>query len=218
VATGDGGDTPHKSPKIGNLKGKILRLIPTDPDGPGGAAYSVPASNPYVGRSGHDLVLARGLRNPWRCSHDRLTGELWCGDVGQNAREEINRVSKPKGVNFGWPKLEGTRLYPSGDPCTSNCRTRPIAEYTHASNPAGCASVTGGYVSRRSGAPLYGTYTFADFCSGVVWNISANHPAGSPLPAPVEDTNMSIASFGEGADGRLYIVDRGGSIWRLTDS
>jgi len=219
IATGDGGGSPRKrAQNLDKLLGKILRINPLDPDGSGPRTYSIPAKNPYVGRSGRDEIWARGLRNPWRCSFDGLNGKLWCADVGQSEYEEINKSRTGKGLNYGWQLLEGFHRYPSGALCTSNCKTRPLAEYSHTSNnPGGCSSVTGGYVSRRSGAALYGNYVFGDYCSGKVWVIPASFSQGSALPAPI-DTAYNITSFGEGSDGRLYLVERGGTIYRLTDS
>jgi glucose/arabinose dehydrogenase len=212
---GSGGDPGNRAQKKTKLLGKILRINPLDP--PGAASYSIPASNPFVGGSGRGEIWALGLRNPWRCSFD---GEdLWCGDVGQEKWEEIDRFSAG-GVNLGWRKLEGSHYYKwsghtSGTVCTSDCRTLPIAEYSHGS--VNC-SITGGYVSRRSGAPLYGQYFFGDYCSGRVWQIPANFTAGGALPAPVDDTSHNISSFGEDNLGRIYLVDRKGGIYRLTGS
>jgi glucose/arabinose dehydrogenase len=221
IAIGDGGNTPEKAPKIENRLGKILRINPLDPDGAGPKRYTSPSTNPYFGRSGLDEIFARGLRNPWRCSFDSLTGALWCNDVGQSQWEEINRVQNANGLNFGWPVLEGFHKNGDPNPCTSNCRTLPIAEYSHTSNQAQgapCSSTTGGYVSRRSGATLEGKYTFADYCSGKIWVISATHPAGTALGSPVIDTNYSIASFGVDSTGRIYVVDISGGIYRIEQS
>ena len=223
IATGDGGgggDPERDAPNINSLLGKILRINPLDPDGAGPKRYSIPAKNPYVGRAGLDEIFARGLRNPWRCSHDPLNGKFWCNDVGQGLYEEINRVKTGRGVNFGWPKLECRHLYPSGSLCTSGCKTMPIAEYSHSFNQstgAPCTSTTGGYVSRRSGAALYGKYVSGDFCSGFVWIIPADFVAGNAPPSPI-DTPYSISSFGRDNSGRLYLLDHGGTLYRLLDS
>jgi glucose/arabinose dehydrogenase len=221
IATGDGGgagDPGNRAQSKKTLLGKILRINPLDPDGSGPRSYGIPAKNPFVGRKGLDEIWSRGLRNPWRCSFDRVTGKLWCADVGQGRYEEINRSRTGKKINYGWRLLEGRHLYPSGDLCTTNCKTRPIAEYAHTAFGGGNCAVTGGYVSRRSGAALYGKYVFGDYCSGKVWIIRSKFTAGNPLPAPVADTDYFISSFGEGNDGKLYLVDRGGTIWRLKDS
>jgi glucose/arabinose dehydrogenase len=222
ISTGDAGDNTN-APDIGSMLGKILRINPLDPDGPDGPRrYSVPGKNPYVGRRGLDEIFSRGLRNPWRCSFDRVRGSLWCGDVGEASYEEVDRVKTGRGINFGWPKLEGPSYYPPDHACTQRCRTLPITQYTHYWNQtttgAPCTSVTGGYVSRRPGATLYGSYVFGDFCSGLAWTIPANFARGDALPVPVA-TGHSISSFGEDLAGRLYLVDRAaGSIFRLSDS
>jgi glucose/arabinose dehydrogenase len=222
---GDGGslgDQDGRAQSKTSLNGKILRINPKDPDGTGPRTYSIPTGNRFVGRTGADEIWSLGLRNTWRCSFDRGTGKLWCGDVGQGTYEEIDRVKvAARGYNFGWNRLEGTHyfvpLQGPGDECTSNCATLPIATYTHDSN-GGTSAITGGYVSRRPGATMYGKYVFGDYISGRVWEIPANFAAGSALPDPVADTEYNISSFGEGADGRLYLVDRNGAVYLLIDS
>jgi glucose/arabinose dehydrogenase len=226
ISTGDGGsggDPQNNAQDIHSYLGKMLRINPLDPDGNGPLSYSVPRRNPYVGRPGLDEIWSRGLRNPWRCSFDSATGKLWCADVGQNAYEEIDRVKTRGTYNFGWRLLEGRHYYKypgrtRGKLCKSGCRKLPIIEYAHTAFGGGNCAVTGGYVSRRSGAPLYGNYVFGDYCSGNVWVVPANFKRSSALPAPYA-TPYTISAFGEGADGRLYLVDYGGgAIYELTDS
>lgn len=227
LSLGDGGsagDPQNRAQNLGRWWGKILRINPLDPDGNGPLKYSIPASNPFVGRTGKDEIWSYGLRNPWRCSFDDLGGRLWCGDVGQGKFEEIDRVKTGKGINFGWRKLEGRHYYKwnghtSGSLCTGSCYKPPIAEYTHGDFGGGyrCA-VVGGYVSRRAGATLNGKYVFGDDCSGEVWVIAANYAAGTALPDPVVDTSYSISSFGEDNVGRIYLVDLDGAIYRLDGS
>jgi glucose/arabinose dehydrogenase len=219
---GSGGDPENRAQNLKSLLGKILRINPLDPDGSGPRTYSIPAGNPFVGRSGRDEIWSYGLRNPWRCSFDRGTGKLWCGDVGQNLYEEVDRVRTGRGVNFGWRLIEGRHYYnyphhTSGDLCTGKCRKLPIAEYAHSAFGGGNCAVIGGYVSRRSGAALFGQYVFGDECSGRAWLIPATFAPTDALPTPIE-TGYSISSFGEGSDGRLYLVDLNGAIYRLTDS
>ncbi|MEO6349582.1 MAG: PQQ-dependent sugar dehydrogenase [Candidatus Limnocylindrales bacterium] len=228
ISTGDGGsggDPGDRAQSKKALLGKILRINPLDPDGPNGAQkYSIPDGNPYVGRKGLDEIWSRGLRNPWRCSFDRVNGQMWCGDVGQGLYEEVDRVKTGNNVNFGWRLLEGRHYYTypgrtAGDLCTSGCQKVPIAEYAHSvPNEEGNSAVTGGYVSRRQGAALYGKYVFGDFGSGRIWVIPSNFQGGSPLPPPVVNTNMLISSFGEDVSGFIYLVDYSGSIYRLDQS
>ncbi len=223
IAMGDGGGDPGtRAQKLNTLLGKMLRINPLDP--PGSARFSIPSDNPYYGQSGPRWAIwARGLRNPWRCSFDRATDDMWCGDVGQNTHEEINHVDTGRGVNFGWQLLEGRHYYrypnrTQGDLCTGDCKTLPIIEYAHSDLGGGLCSVTGGYVSRRPGANLYGQYVFGDFCKGAVWAVPEGHAATDPLPAPLQDTSYNISSFGEDAAGYLYLIHLGGGIFRLNDS
>jgi glucose/arabinose dehydrogenase len=214
IATGDGGsggDPFGNAQDKDSLLGKILRIDPLDP--PGAARYSIPADNPLVGRAGRDEIWAWGLRNPWRDSVDRLTGDLFIGDVGQDTWEEISHAGDGRGRNFGWDRVEGFHSYPSGERCTTGCRTLPIAEYQHTD---GNCSVTGGYVSRREGAPLFGRYLFGDYCTGNIWSIPATFDGGD-LPAPL-DTPLLLSSFGEGADGTLYAVSLSGEVYRIVGS
>ncbi|HUP83930.1 MAG TPA: PQQ-dependent sugar dehydrogenase [Candidatus Limnocylindria bacterium] len=225
IATGDGGgggDQGNRAQNLDKLLGKILRINPLDPDGSGSRKYSVPADNPFVGVAGNDAVWAYGLRNPWRCSFDSGNGDLYCGDVGQDLYEEIDHVDTGRGVNFGWRKLEGNHYYnwpghSGGTLCSGSCFTLPIAEIPHSESGDDNCAITGGYVSRRSGANMFGDYIFGDFCSGKMWVIPSTFSNGDTLPAP-DDTGYSISSFGEGFDGKLYMVDLGGAIYRLTDS
>jgi len=149
---------------------------------------------------------------------------MWCADVGQNKYEEVNRHVTGKGRNYGWRLLEGYHYYKSpngsaGALCKVDCKTLPITEYSHASFGGGHCAVTGGYVSRRSGAALAGKYVFGDYCSGRIWTISAGFSGGRNLPAPVADVGFLISSFGEDQSGRIYVTDwGGGKVYRLTGS
>ena len=213
MAIGDAANSSN-APNLNTLLGKILRIDPLDPDGSGPRTYRIPPKNPYVGRSGRDEIWSRGLRNPWRCSHDRANGRMWCADVGQNTWEEINRVKTGKAVNYGWPAYEANTCF--NGPCNTGGKVFPVAAYNHS---FGC-SVTGGYVSRRSAAALYGRYVFGDYCSGRVWGIPNGMSAGSFSVTNhlLADTPYNISSFGEGADGRLYLIHLGGGVFRLNDS
>jgi glucose/arabinose dehydrogenase len=213
IAFGDGGsvgDPGNRVQRLDVLLGKILRINPLDPDGRGRKRYGIPSGNPFVGNKGRDEIWSYGLRNPWRDSFDRGTGDLWIADVGQKHWEEVNHLTSDRGRNLGWRLLEGTRRYPSNVPCQSHCMTLPVAVYGHT---GGNCAVTGGYVARRSGAALFGRYLFGDYCSGRIWSIPVDF-AGGLLPSPT-DTGLKISSFGEGWDGAVYVVDHRGSVWIL---
>ncbi len=227
IATGDGGgacDPGQRAQDITNqLLGKILRIdvngddFPADPD----RNYAIPPDNPFVGTTGDDEIWAYGLRNPWRNSIDRLTGDLWLADVGQNAREEIDFIPfGTGGMNFGWDCKEGTACSTisgctsSGCNCSDPTLVDPIYEYN---TSLGCA-ITGGYVYRGCAIPdLYGTYFFADFCAARIWsfrydgiNITDFQERTSELDPGGGLNIRQISSFGEDAYGELYICDWGG--------
>ena len=201
---GSGGDPMGNGQRLDTLLGKILRL---DPLGVAGTTLA-PADNPFVGRAGaRPEIWSLGLRNPWRFSFDRSTGDLWIGDVGQNAFEEVDLARRSdgagRGLNFGWNRMEGAHCYPSGDSCDRRGLTLPVAEYGH---DQGCA-IVGGYVDRAPDAgPLEGVYVFSDNCSGRVWGLSSGVD-GSQRPVVLNDGGRAISSFGEDADGRLYATD-----------
>ena len=217
IATGDGGsggDPKNRAQNLDKLLGKILRINPLDPDGSGPKKYSIPGDNPFVGVAGKDEIWSYGLRNPWRCSF--ADDDLFCGDVGQEVYEEIDRIPSG-GLNLGWRLLEGNHYYnwpghTSGQTCSGDCKTEPIAEYGHGQWGGDNCAVTGGYVA-VSGS-LMGDYIFGDYCSGNVWSM----PAGGGSMTLLDDTPHNISSFGVDMNGHIYLVHRGGSIYRLTDS
>jgi glucose/arabinose dehydrogenase len=216
IATGDGGsggDPGNRAQSKNSLLGKILRINPLKS---GTKAYTVPPKNPFVGRTGLNEIWSYGLRNPWRCSFDRSLGRMWCADVGQAKWEEVNRHKTGKGINYGWRVMEGNDCFNPASGCNTTGKRKPIAVYSHA---GGNCAITGGYVSRRSGAALNGKYVFGDYCSGRVWAIPAGHTGGLTSNHLLADTDYLVSSFGEGKDGRLYLVDYGGGrIFRLNDS
>jgi glucose/arabinose dehydrogenase len=215
IGTGDGGganDRYGNGQNPGTLLGKMLRLdVTSDP----GQAYTMPTDNPWVnsdwsGQDVRDEVWAVGLRNPWRYSFDRNTGDLWIADVGQNRYEEINLVpaGSPGGLNFGWPIAEGAHCFPEDKPCDRRGQERPIFDYPH---EEGNCSITGGYVYRGTQMPaLDGAYIFGDFCSGRIWALAREGAGWKSLE--MLDTNLSLSSFGEDEAGELYVTDlnRGG--------
>lgn len=203
---GDGGSAgdPHgNGQNTETLLGAMLRL-----DVNTTTPYAIPSDNPFVEGGGRPEIYAWGLRNPWRWSFDRKSGELWVGDVGQNKWEEIDRVSI--GDNLGWNQWEGSHCFRIGV-CRSNGVVMPLAEYSH---EFGC-SVTGGYVYRGKAIPaLYGHYIFGDFCSGRIWELDSGNIKSGPHILML--SGKRIASFAEGLDGELYILDfASGQIFRL---
>jgi hypothetical protein len=207
---GDGGDPMGTGQNRGDLLGSILRL---DVSGPGD--YTIPATNPYpIGGSNRPELWNYGLRNPWRFSFDRETGDLYIGDVGQNAREEIDVQprSSAGGENYGWNTMEGLSCYPSG-PCDQTGLVLPVLDYDHGQ---GC-SVTGGYVYRGSVMPaLRGHYFYGDYCGGWIRSFRyQNGQAQDQRSYPSLDTGGSLTSFGEDAAGELYVTTQNGNVYRI---
>jgi glucose/arabinose dehydrogenase len=212
---GSGGDPQGNGQKLSTLLAKILRI---DVDHPGdGRLYGIPSDNPFLDQSGaRPEIFVTGVRNPWRIAFDRSTHDLWIGDVGQNAYEEIDvvRASSGGGQNFGWNRTEGFHCYPSGDSCSTDGLTRPVTEYGHS---LGC-SVTGGVVYRgRTFPQLVGAYLFSDYCSGTIWAIDAASDE-TREPTIVGETHRSISSFGEDEAGEVYATDLNGELLRITAS
>ena len=224
IGMGDGGsqlDPLQRAQDKDQLLGKMLRI---DVDGsPAGgseicgltAAYGIPPGNPFAGiGDGCDEIWALGLRNPWRFSFDRETGDLFIGDVGQNTMEEIDFA--PAGVggtNYGWSCREGT-LEQNFNPCLPEPLTDPILTYLHSDGAAGGCSVTGGYRYRGGIAGFRGTYVFSDACTGNVWFASEDSP-GLWSRTLWDSTGRSIVSFGEDENGELYAVDHAGTVLRF---
>jgi glucose/arabinose dehydrogenase len=230
VSIGDGGHTDNNNPDPNcnaqnplSLFGKILRL-----DVDGGTPYAIPPGNPFVGNPGYrPEIWALGLRNPWRMSFDRTTGDLWIGDVGHETREEIN--FQPAGVggrNYGWKIMEGTTCFPHGSgcaptlpPCQDPVYTPPVYEYDH---NQGCA-VIGGFVYRGCAIPeLRGTYFFSDYCANKIWSFRlvngqvtqfTDRTAQLQLPAPHNFTG--ITAFGEDARGEIMFCSYSGKGYRI---
>ena len=203
---GGGGDPNENGQDINSLLGKVLRINVTGVTA--SPYYAIPADNPFANGPGRDEIFAYGFRNPWRMSMDRLTGTMWVGDVGQNAWEEVEPITK--GENYGWDCYEGFASYePAG--CGSSGYTFPRAVYDHG---FGCA-VTGGYVYRGSAMPeLYGWYAYADYCSGRVWAVDAT-PGATTAPVQLLDSPHNIPSFAERADGELMVLTFGNAIYLL---
>ena len=213
VALGDGGaagDPQNHGQRLDTWLGALLRLDVSEP-----GAYRVPSDNPFVGVSGvRAEIWAYGLRNPWRFSFDRATGDLYIADVGQNRFEEIDfaPASSAGGENYGWKLMEGFSCFVEGSPdCNSPRFTPPIAVY---GRDGGC-SVTGGYVYRGSAHPaLVGAFVFGDYCSGKLWTLQRD-AAGVWQMTLQGEVDIRITSFGEDEAGELYITDDSGVLFRL---
>jgi len=221
IGMGDGGsafDPACRAQRTDNLLGKMLR-IDVDQNVSTAPFYGIPVDNPFRGPGDPpDEIWATGLRNPWRFSFDRQTGDLWIGDVGQGLREEVDfqPVTSRGGENYGWKVMEGTLCSTtdscpaSTPPCNSATYTLPVLEYGH--NPH-CA-ITGGYVYRGNALPqLRGAYVFGDFCSGVLW--AAFRQGGGFTVQNIAGTLPNLITFGEDKNGELYLATLDGGLYRL---
>jgi glucose/arabinose dehydrogenase len=226
ASTGDGGPQGDPDGNAQNLQAQLGKILRIDPQGSAPGGYTVPADNPFTHTAGCtdgcDEIWSYGLRNPWRFSFDRLTGDLVIGDVGYASWEEVDFETWPnagRGHNFGWNCREGAHPGPGAASAVCTARagtfTDPVFEYPHV-DPGPC-SVTGGYVVRdRSLADLYGRYLYADFCTGELRSLvlglataSGDRSEGLSVPRPT--------SFGEDADCRIYVTSFNGPIYRLTE-
>ncbi|MGH2813310.1 MAG: PQQ-dependent sugar dehydrogenase [Actinomycetota bacterium] len=209
IGTGDGGgaDDPNENAEnIESLLGKILRINVNR------LPYRIPSSNPFVDKPGRDEIWHWGLRNPWRFSFDRATGDMFIGDVGEDRREEIDfQPEGLGGLNFGWDIMEGSLCNEPSTGCNKSGKTLPIIEYGH--DPE--CSVTGGYVYSGTRTPnLRGRYILGDLCSGRVW--AAEKLNGSWARTEMLDTRFLLTSFGEDEAGELYVANwSGGEAYRL---
>ena len=215
IALGDGGGAGDRHGPIGNsqnksnLLGKILRIdVDKKVDG---KAYSIPKDNRFVGEAGtRPEIFAYGLRNPWRFSFDRKTGDLWTGDVGQNQWEEIDIVEK--GKNYGWNIMEGTHAFRARRPEEPVVElVAPVAEHNHGESK----SVTGGYVYRgKAIADLDGWYVYGDYATRLCWVMRMEN--GKPTkPKFFVQAPQSPSSFGEDQDGEVYLVGYSGAMYKL---
>jgi glucose/arabinose dehydrogenase len=213
IAMGDGGSggDPHNNGQSKNtLLGKMLRI-----DVDRGDPYGIPAGNPFAGQSGSRAEIWHyGLRNPWRNSFDRETGDLFIGDVGQNRFEELDVQPAGKGgLNYGWNVMEGDACFRQ-DPCDRSGLTLPVFAY---GRDVGSV-ITGGYVYRGKAYPFFaGAYVFGDYATGAIWAFRASDALKGPVqPVQLLDSGLTAASFGEDEQGELYVTDlSGGKVYRL---
>lgn len=215
VALGDGGsagDPEGNGQRLDTLLGKILRIDVNRATA--GKRYAIPDSNPFATTSGaRGEIWLLGLRNPFRFSFDRTTGDLWIGDVGQDAWEEIDVArTGVGGLNFGWRTMEGAHCFSPGSGCRTDGLALPVVEYSH---EFGCA-VIGGNVYRGDASPtLRGGYLFTDECTGITWAIDAG-AAGPQALVQVARAPAGIAGYGEDEAGELYAANLDGSIYRIS--
>jgi len=205
---GSGGDPENSGQRVDTFLGKIHRV---DVDNiPAGKRYGIPAGNPFAGGGGRPEIFAWGLRNPWRFTFDRDSGELWVGDVGQNAWEEIDKLVV--GGNYGWHTREGKHCYSPMNGCSTAGLIDPVVDYSH---NGGGASVVGGYVYRGKAMPgLTGVYFYGDTVTQELFAISYD-TQGVAHHTKVLDAGVAIYSFAEDADGELYLTTGGGSLYQL---
>jgi glucose/arabinose dehydrogenase len=217
IGMGDGGsagDPENRAQnKLENL-GKMLRIDVDNPVVP--LNYGIPATNPYVGITGNDEIWAIGVRNPWKFSFNRLNGDLWIADVGQNVVEEINKVVAPlpTGLNFGWKCYEGNSVYStSGCPAVTTL-SQPFAQYTHSAT-GGC-SITGGYVYTGTLYPnLVGKYIFADYCNNKIGVVDS----AGVITYTTAFSGTNITTFGEDLNGEIYVAGgSNGIIYKTIDT
>ncbi len=244
IGTGDGGgggDPYENAQDLSSLLGKILRIdvewasivpLPTpspsphtiflplvaNPDGP---AYLIPPDNPFISDgAAADEIWSYGLRNPWRFSFDRASGDLWIGDVGQGNWEEIDFQPNASagGENYGWDCREGAHDYsdPNGD-LNVNCSGLTFVDSIHEYNHSLGCSITGGFVYRGSNIPsLQGIYLYADYCSGRVWGLQ--HDGASWISTELRNGGFGLASFGEDEAGELYLTRLDGKIFQIVET
>jgi glucose/arabinose dehydrogenase len=210
---GSGGDPGNRAQNLGDLLGKMLRI-----DVDSGSPYAIPPSNPFRSQAGARAeIWALGLRNPWRFTFDRNTGDLWIADVGQGKWEEIDfePATSIGGENYGWRRMEGTHCFNPATNCNPGNLVLPIIEYNH---DVGC-SVTGGYVYRGTRNPrLAGRYIYGDFCSGMIWS-ATRESNGAVTTRDLLNTSFNVSTFGEDLAGEIYVGDySNGILYRLVDS
>jgi hypothetical protein len=216
IGTGDGGgagDSLGNGQRLTTLLGKMLRI-----DVDSGTPYGIPPSNPFVGNTAaRPEIWAYGLRNPWKFSFDRVFGDLWIADVGQNLFEEVNLqpAASGGGENYGWNRMEGLHCFSPPSGCNDGSLTLPVLEYGRG---GGACSVTGGYRYRgTNNIRLRGTYIYGDYCNGVISG-ATQQADGTWVGRTLLDAPFFISAFGEDLNGEVYVVDHGGAIYLLVDT
>ncbi len=211
LGLGDGGgagDPSNNGQNLGVLLAKMLRIDVRNATAE--QPYVVPSDNPFVEQEGaRPEIWAFGLRNPWRTTFDLATGQLWAGDVGASAVEEVNILER--GGNYGWDRLEGNDCHEPRSDCDRDGSIAPVASYTH---DDGC-SITGGVVYRGAALPaLAGNYLYGDYCSGQIWALRADG-GSEPVTVAGTDGNRRVSSFATDAAGEVFLLIHGGPILRI---
>ena len=209
---GSGGDPHNHAQDLSQRLGKLLRIdVSTLP-------YRIPPSNPFVNTAGaRPEIWAYGLRNPWRFTFDRNTGDLFIADVGQDLWEEVDLqpATSIGGENYGWRRMEATHCFNPTANCQDSSFTLPILEYSHA---GGACSITGGYRYHGAKYPrLHDIYFYGDFCSGAIFG-ARQQSDGTWTSQLLLSTRMAISSFGEDANGEIYVIDWNGGVYQITDT
>ncbi|MEN8886579.1 MAG: PQQ-dependent sugar dehydrogenase [Winogradskyella sp.] len=211
---GSGGDPQDNSQNLSNLLGKLLRIDVNNSSE--AAPYAIPTDNPFVSNAAaQDEIWSYGLRNPWKFSFDRDTNDLWIGDVGQNAREEINLTpaTDTGGLNYGWRCYEGNITFNTTNCPPASNLTFPVAEYAHT---GGRCSITGGYIYRGTNYPnLQGAYFFADICTQEIGYLQLDNGIWT---STFENFSGTWVAFGEAVDGELLVASLSGAIYKIVDS
>jgi glucose/arabinose dehydrogenase len=210
---GSAGDPLNNAQDLSSLLGKILRIDVSI------LPYAIPPNNPFVaGFNARPEIWAYGLRNPWRFSFDRQTGDLFIADVGQSNLEEVNfqPASSVGGENYGWRLMEGSSCFNPGSNCNDGSLVLPIVEYDHS---LGC-SITGGYRYRGlENSGMFGLYFYGDFCTGRIWGASPD-AQGNWVTTELLDTDLQVTAFGEDEDGELLVASFSpgpGAIYRISE-
>jgi glucose/arabinose dehydrogenase len=216
---GSGGDPQNRAQNLNELLGKVLRLDVVDEQ-----TYVIPPDNPYANDGDPNTraeIWSSGWRNPWRFSFDRATGEMYVGDVGQGAREEVSyeAANSPGGANYGWNLCEGNYVFPAEDPprlcSTTDALLEPIFDYGRSLG----TTVTGGFVYRGSAYPnMIGHYIFADFGSGRFWSLVRDDQDNWNATDHGQIGGGNPSTFGENSIGELFVASHGGSIFRVIDT
>ena len=217
IGTGDGGGSGNPSNNAQNLNSLLGKMLRIDVDA--GPPYGIPPDNPFIGEpAALPEIWASGLRNPWRFSFDRLTGDLWIADVGQANFEEVNfqAAGSTGGENYGWRLMEGDSCFNPASGCDDGSLTLPVAQYDHS---LGC-SISGGYRYRGQDHPgLAGIYFYGDFCTGRIWGASQD-AAGTWAAEELLDTDFRISAFGEDEEGEMYVANLSsiaGAVFRISE-